>query len=114
VIRLKANANDLVLYIKEQDGDAPVHVEYYRFKQGFTLRFNDCGRTREKRWNITDSNTMEENSKKRTKKSKRKTPDNNANETKASVPVRTKTLHWKELHVYFPDDRWNTGFHHVT
>jgi hypothetical protein len=32
VIRSKADADDLVLYIKKKDGDAPFHVEYYRFK----------------------------------------------------------------------------------
>jgi hypothetical protein len=114
VIRSKANADDLVLYIQEKDGDAPVHIENYRFKKGYTLRFNDCGQTQEKRWKITDSNTTEEDSMNRTLKSKRKTPDGSANEKKASVPVSTKTFHWKELHVYFPDDRWNTGFHHET
>jgi len=96
VIREKKKSDDLALYLKEQDGDAPPHVEYYRSKHGYTLRFNDCGATiQKKRPKTIDSNTatMEE------KKTKGKTAE---------------VLWYKEFHVYFPPDRWNTGYHHDT
>ncbi|KAI4653447.1 hypothetical protein J4E93_001213 [Alternaria ventricosa] len=96
VIREKKKSDDLALYLKEQDGDAPPHVEYYRFKHGYTLRFNDCGATiQKKRPKTIDSNTA-------------------TTEEKKTKGKTAEVLWYKEFHVYFPPDRWNTGFHHDT
>ena len=96
VIREKKKSDDLALYLKEQDGDAPPHVEYYRFKHGYTLRFNDCGATiQKKRPKTIDSNTA-------------------TTEEKKTKGKTAEVLWYKEFHVYFPPDRWNTGYHHDT
>jgi hypothetical protein len=88
--RSKSNAEDLLFNLEAEDVNKPVHIEYYRFKQGYTLRLNNCGPTTEKKTRLPPSDTKEK-------------------------PKYTKkTLHYKELHVYHPDDRWNTGFHHET
>ena len=109
--RSKADAVDSIIYLKEQDGDAPVYVEYYRFKKGYTLRFNDCGATKEIKWKKTAAE--KELMKRKSKKKDEKTPAGDT-EKKESISWNKEWQYWKEFHVYFPPDRWNTGFHHET
>ncbi|KAI4649976.1 uncharacterized protein J4E78_008257 [Alternaria triticimaculans] len=110
--RSKTDAVDSIIYLKELEGDAPVYVEYYRFKRGYTLRFNDCGATKEIKWKKTAAE--KELMKRKSKKKDKKTPAGDTEKNKESVSWNKETHYWKELHVYFPQDRWNTGFHHET
>jgi len=110
--RSKTDAVDSIIYLKELDGDAPVYVEYYRFKRGYTLRFNDCGATKEIKWKKTAAE--KELMKRKSKKKDENTPVGDTEKKKESVSWNKETHYWKELHVYFPQDRWNTGFHHET
>ncbi|KAI4703506.1 hypothetical protein J4E89_010082 [Alternaria sp. Ai002NY15] len=118
VIREKKKSDDLILYLKELDGDAPPYVEYYRFKHGYTLRFNDCGATvQKKRPKTTDSSTATTEGKKtksKAKKANKTTTEGDTSKKEPSVPQTWEVLWYKEFHVYFPPDRWDTGFHHDT
>jgi len=118
VIRDKKRYSDLILHLKEQDGDAPPYVEYYRFKKGYTLRFNDCGATvQKKRPKTTDSSTAATEGKKtksKAKKANEKTTEGDKSKKRSSVPQMAEVLWYKEFHVYFPPDRWNTGFWYDT
>ncbi|KAI4674786.1 uncharacterized protein J4E84_010392 [Alternaria hordeiaustralica] len=118
VIREKKKSDDLVLYLKEQDGDPLPYVEYYRFKHGYTLRFNDCGATvQKKRPKTTDSSTATTEGKKtksKANKANKKTTGGDTSKKEPSMPQTWEVLWYKEFHVYFPPDRWNTGYHHDT
>ncbi|KAH6878492.1 hypothetical protein BKA58DRAFT_377347 [Alternaria rosae] len=118
LIREKKKSNDLVLYLKEVDGNAPVHVEYYRFKQGYTLRFNDCGTTKQKkRPKTADSSTVtteEKKGKDKAKEANKNIAQSDTGEKKSNFPKGAEVLWYKEFHIYFPTNRWNTGFRYGT
>jgi len=115
VIRDKKGYVDLILHLREQDGDAPPHVEYYRFKHDYTLRFNDYGATQQKkRPKTTDSNTATTEGKKMKSKANEETTEGDTSKKKSGAPQTAEVLWYKEFHVYFPPDRWNTGYHHDT